>query len=326
MSRSSFLFIGAALFLASCDDPAEIGDESETAAAAQPAQSFAAIFQCGDKRIRFSGAGENATLETADETFSLMQTRTASGARYEDPENPGTYIWNKGKEATISIRGGVLEDCVAVEESQRATERAFDAQGNEPGWRLEIARGELSLTWNYGEDELSAPAPEPQEDGAVTRYAIPDEDLVITTREEICHDDATGMPHPFRVSVDIRGQTLHGCGGDPASLLSGEWVVEDINGGGVIDNSHATLSFSADGRLAGRGSCNNYSAAYTLGPERFSIGPIAATKKACPPALMEQERKLFDSLAKTRRFEIDDAGALILIGEHGARLLARRTD
>lgn len=218
-------------------------------------------------------------------------------------------------------------ECEEIEENDAAkTAQSFEARGNEPGWLLKIAEGEFSLVWNYGEDELSAPAPEPERDGAVTRYTIPAEDLAVTATQTLCHDGATGMPHPLSVSVEIRGQTLNGCGGDPASLLSGEWVVEDINGGGVIDNSHATLSFSADGRLAGLGSCNNYSAAYTLGPERFSIGPIAATKKACPPALMEQERKFFDVLAKTRRFEIDETGALTLVGEDGARLLARRTD
>ena len=134
------------------------------------------------------------------------------------------------------------------------------------------------------------------------------------------------MPHPYGVSIGIRGTTLNGCGGEPVSLLAGEWNVEDINNGGVIDNSHATLSFSDDGRLAGTGSCNSYSAPYTLGGEGLSIGPSVATRKACAPALMNQEQAFFDSLAKTERFEIDETGALILAGAEGARILARRTN
>ncbi len=261
--------------------------------------------------------------------FSLLSAGcalflAACGGSGETGHAPGNDADPAAGDAAASC-DAASEDCPAPDETDSpASAQRFEARGNEPGWLLKIEGGELSLVWNYGEDELSAPVPAPQKDGAVTRYALPDENLTVTAREEVCNDDATGMPHPFRVSVDIRGETLKGCGGKPAALLSGEWMVEDIGGGGVIDNSHVTLSFSADGRLAGLGTCNNYSAAYTLGPEGLSIGPVAATKKACPPALMTQEQKFFQMLTKTQRFQIDETGALILSGGGGARLLARR--
>lgn len=317
------LCLGAAIALAAC------GGREDAAA---PAAPFSAAFQCGKARVLFSGEGEAATLEANGETYFLEQAVTASGAKYQDPDDPKTYLWNKGRKASVSIRGAMLPECEEVEAAATASQESapaqmpFRARGNEPGWMLTIEGGALSLAWNYGEDEVSAPAPTPERDGAVTRYAVPAENLAVTITETICSDDATGMPRPFRVAVDIRGTALQGCGGEPASLLAGEWVVEDINNTGVIDNSHATLSFSDDGRLAGTGSCNNYSAPYTLGGEGLSIGPAAATMKACAPALMNQEQNFFDSLAKTERFEIDGTGALILSGPGGARILARRTD
>ena len=325
------LCLAAAIALAGCggrEEPAAAADKTTAA----PAAPFSAAFQCGDARIRFSGAGETATLEANGDTYFLEQAVTASGAKYEDPDDPQTYLWNKGRKASVSIRGAMLPECEEIEagatpaQEPAVTQQSFKARGNEPGWMLTIEDGALSLVWNYGENEVSAPAPAPSRDGAVTRYAVPGEKLSVTVTETICNDDATGMPHPYRVAVDIRGTALNGCGGEPASLLAGEWVVEDIDNTGVIDNSHATLSFSDDGRLAGTGSCNNYSAPYTLGGEGLSIGPAAATMKACAPALMNQERKFFDSLAKTGRFEIDETGALILSGPGGARILARRTD
>lgn len=325
------LCLAAAFALAAC------GGREEAAAPAPADQSvsrapFAAVFQCGDARVRFSGEGEAASLEANGETYFLQQMVTASGAKYEDPDDPGTWIWNKGDKASVSIRGAMLRECDALDpgaapaKDASMTQETFKARGNEPGWMLTIEDGALSLAWNYGEDELSAPAPAPEREGAVTRYSVPAENLSVTVTEAICNDDATGMPHPYRVSVDIRGTALKGCGGEPVSLLAGEWLVEDINNGGVIDNSHATLSFSDDGRLAGTGSCNSYSAPYTLTAESLSVGPAVATRKACAPALMNQEQKFFDSLAKTERFEIDETGALILLGADGARILARRTD
>ncbi len=42
---------------------------------------------------------------------------------------------------------------------------------------------------------------------------------------------------------------------DKAPLLGQEWIIEDIAGGGVIDDSQPSLLFLADGQVAGSGSC-----------------------------------------------------------------------
>lgn len=112
--------------------------------------------------------------------------------------------------------------------------------------------------------------------------------------------------------------------GAAASLVGGEWVIEDINGGGVIDNSRASLMFGEDGRVSGMGSCNNYNAGYTLTGEGLSFSRAAATLRACAPALMDQEQKFFDTLAKVSGFSIDETGALILTAPDGGTILARR--
>jgi len=149
--------------------------------------------------------------------------------------------------------------------------------------------------------------------------------LIATVLDKRCADTMTGMPFPNSVVLELAGRTLNGCGGDPASLLQGrEWVVEDINRTGMIDRSRATLSFGADGQLVGLGSCNTYIARYALSGEGLAITRPAATMKACPPALMNQEDLFFDVLAKTQRFEIDPNGALILWSADGRSITARR--
>lgn len=112
--------------------------------------------------------------------------------------------------------------------------------------------------------------------------------------------------------------------GARAPLTGAEWVVEDINGAGVIDDARASLSFGEDGSLGGSGTCNRYGASYKVSGDQMTISNPAATLRACAPALMDQERKFFDTLAKVSRYTIDETGALVLTTPDGGRILARR--
>lgn len=108
------------------------------------------------------------------------------------------------------------------------------------------------------------------------------------------------------------------------SLQGAEWVVEDIDGAGVLDRARATLNFGADGRVSGSSSCNSYTGPYTLSGNVLSFGNLATTRRACPPALMEQETRFLGTLAAVRSVEIAPDGALVLRGEAGRSIKARR--
>ena len=108
------------------------------------------------------------------------------------------------------------------------------------------------------------------------------------------------------------------------ALQAGEWRVEDIAGAGVIDNSPATLLFGADGRLSGNASCNRLIASYTVDGSKLTISPAGTTMMACPPAVMDQERKLVDLLGTVSSYSIDREGTLILATASGKKIVARR--
>ena len=108
------------------------------------------------------------------------------------------------------------------------------------------------------------------------------------------------------------------------ALQAGEWRVEDIAGAGVIDNSPATLLFGADGRLSGNASCNRLIASYTVDGSKLTISPAGTTMMACPPAVMDQERKLVDLLGTVSSYNIDREGTLILATASGKKIVARR--
>ena len=129
--------------------------------------------------------------------------------------------------------------------------------------------------------------------------------------------DPTSLP-AYRAVAD------HLMATDKTPLLGAEWVIENIADGGVIDNSHATLLFLPEGRLAGSGTCNRLLGSYTTDGQTLSISDTGTTMMACPPALMNQERKLLDLLSQVQRWQIDSTGALVLTAADGKAIVARR--
>jgi putative lipoprotein len=112
---------------------------------------------------------------------------------------------------------------------------------------------------------------------------------------------------------------------DPDVLLGAEWVVEDINRGGVIDNSRLTLMFSEEGRVSGSTNCNRLNGLYAADGGTINFAPLATTRRAClGEGLMLQERKYMSALGGEMAWTITADGALELTGDEGRRVLLRR--
>lgn len=114
-----------------------------------------------------------------------------------------------------------------------------------------------------------------------------------------------------------------GCGPGATSaftLPGTAWLAEEIDGGTVAAGVQSTLEFSAD-RVAGSAGCNRLTVPVTIDGARLTFGALAATRRMCPPPVMEQEQRFLAVLANVRRFERRD-GALLLQGDDGA-VLAR---
>jgi putative lipoprotein len=98
------------------------------------------------------------------------------------------------------------------------------------------------------------------------------------------------------------------------------WVAEDIQGRGVIDNLQSSITFTAEGQAHGSGGCNNFTGGYTLAGAALSLGPLASTQKACPPAIMDQETKFHEALSETRGYRFEN-GLLFLLDAQGSPVL-----
>lgn len=115
-----------------------------------------------------------------------------------------------------------------------------------------------------------------------------------------------------------------GAGKKPAGLGGAVWVAEQIAGTPVTGDKPITLRFDADGSASGSGGCNSYGGSYTLAGDALSFSPLAATRMACAPAVMDQEQHFFDALAKVTHYAVADDGALLLETGEGKEIRLRR--
>jgi len=204
---------------------------------------------------------------------------------------------------------------------------SFRATGNEPSWRLDIGRTEMTLLTNFGQDRLVTATPKAEVSGGTTRYVARTDQgqMTATIVDQLCVDSMSGMPHPQSVTVVVGDRTLAGCGGEPVSLLQGaEWTVDEIDGKPLVAGSQVTLAFAQDGRLSGNASCNRFMSEYTLSGEGLAISQAAGTRMMCDEALMAQEHTFLGALGQVQNFSIEADGALLLRTGDGRAIRARR--
>ncbi len=103
--------------------------------------------------------------------------------------------------------------------------------------------------------------------------------------------------------------------------LTGQWLAEDIDGRGVIDNAQSTLEVAVDGAVSGSTAVNRYSGRAEISGNKIKLGPLATTRRAGPPALMDQESKFTQALDRVRSFRIEKTGLLFLVDSDGHDVL-----
>lgn len=100
------------------------------------------------------------------------------------------------------------------------------------------------------------------------------------------------------------------------------WRVEYIDGRGVVDNSRTSLQFMPDGSVAGSTGCNQYNGSYSVSGDSISFGQLAVTRRACIPALGDQEARFLADINDTISFDIDQMGNLVLSTSNGGAIVA----
>ncbi|KAF1052160.1 MAG: hypothetical protein GAK43_02076 [Stenotrophomonas maltophilia] len=109
------------------------------------------------------------------------------------------------------------------------------------------------------------------------------------------------------------GATLTGCANhDPRPETDAPYTVEWIGKRPLVGHSHITLTLDDQGRAYGNAGCNHWFASYRLDGEQLSFAEPGSTRRACAPAVMEQEQRFLAALASVQRWEITEQGQLRL--------------
>lgn len=115
---------------------------------------------------------------------------------------------------------------------------------------------------------------------------------------------------------------LTACVGDETiaryAVPGAEYELVDVDGAAF--GPRATITFPEAGRVVGQGPCNRYSAPQSEVYPWFNLGPIAATRMACPD--LAAEAAFFDALAAMTLAEVA-GNTLILTAPDGREMVFR---
>lgn len=110
------------------------------------------------------------------------------------------------------------------------------------------------------------------------------------------------------------------------AMLAGDaWTVTAIGDEELPeDGKPVTIRFGGDGSVSGQGPCNSFRGSFRITDGRISLGQLASTLMACPPAIQTRERLFFETLREVADLETPGEGLLVLRTPDGRTLEAKR--
>lgn len=109
--------------------------------------------------------------------------------------------------------------------------------------------------------------------------------------------------------------------------LVGKWRVETIAGQAADPDVKTWLEFENAGTVGGSGGCNSLFGPLRLEGDGLRIGPLAVTRKACPPKVMGQERDFLKAVPTVRHYSLKfENQVLILMNGSGDEVVGLAAD
>ena len=79
------------------------------------------------------------------------------------------------------------------------------------------------------------------------------------------------------------------CAGLAEQLAGSEWKPTKLYDKSVQADFDIFVQFGSKDRAAGYGGCNRFTGGYTTDEQTIRIGPLASTRRACVPEVMDME-------------------------------------
>ena len=114
--------------------------------------------------------------------------------------------------------------------------------------------------------------------------------------------------------------------GEAAELAGSEWRPVRLGSVDVAPDAKAFVQFRSGGELAGQGGCNRFFGRYRTDGDKIEIGPIGATRMACPEPVMTLEASFLAALEAARTWQRDRTSLVLFDAEKHEQARLQQTD
>ena len=164
----------------------------------------------------------------------------------------------------------------------------YRATGTEPFWSLTIDERNIIFT-EMGGAPITQPTPRVIVGFAGEIYQTPRIGVNIVHKQ--CSDGMSDRIYADSVQVDVDGRRFNGCGGGavvPTGLVGTNWRVAAVNGRPTPAAGEFYMQFEQS-RVGAKFGCNGMGAEYTHTGDVLDLGPVMATRMACPDMSFENQ-------------------------------------
>jgi len=177
-------------------------------------------YQCGDVLVSTQMQTDTMQLSLSGRSIMMRHVPAAFGAKYEGGE--GESYWIKGEEAVLTLAGKEVGRCTKSDHASpwvdaQARGIGFRAVGSEPGWYVEVGRGEtppLHALVDYGQREIAIAGAEPLTgDTAGFRGTATDGTAIeLRITRTSCNDGMSGEAFEASAELLVADKPYKGCG------------------------------------------------------------------------------------------------------------------
>lgn len=104
--------------------------------------------------------------------------------------------------------------------------------------------------------------------------------------------------------------------GGGASITGTAWRPKVVGAESMPADSGMFVQFEVDGSIKGHGGCNSFFGSLEKTESGITVGPLGATRMACPDPVMRRETAFMNALQLTERFEAGQNSLQLLDGSH----------
>lgn len=109
-------------------------------------------------------------------------------------------------------------------------------------------------------------------------------------------------------------------GNNPEPLVGTQWLAQTIEGRQASLMPASSVKFDPGQRITGNAGCNTFSGTIGYSGDQLAVGPLATTRKMCPPEAMAQESAFLQALQSAQRFSMSE-WLLTLFGPSGNQVM-----